>query len=298
MKKSGRHEEELPVFVWDLWYTCNYRCSYCFWELDRLWDKLAAHNRVLPPETWIAAWERVRARCGAVKIDIVGGEPLIYPGFGRLLSGLAENHALTITTNLSLPVGNLRELVSLVSPQCVRFNASFHPEFTSFESFTEKILLLKSSGYEPGVLMVAWPPLLPRMKGYGKQFADLGIPFTPMIFQGTWERRNYPGAYTETEKQSISELLGGPLRDEEIEYRLENRTTLGKLCHAGKEYANIKGTGEVFRCGQDAFRRRPMGNILDSGFALFEKPLPCQHENCSCQEFRYLDEILVKRHES
>ncbi|MDE1976056.1 MAG: hypothetical protein KGI84_02210 [Elusimicrobia bacterium] len=37
-------------FTWDLWYGCNYRCSYCWWEMDDLWADLAKKHLILPPE--------------------------------------------------------------------------------------------------------------------------------------------------------------------------------------------------------------------------------------------------------
>ena len=156
------------------------------------------------------------------------------------------------------------------------------------EEFLEKILFLKEAGYQPGVLFVTWPPLLGRLPALKKFFRDQDLPFSLMIFQGSWEGKQYPEAYTPAERTLLGGLTSG---EDENKYRLLRGKTRGKLCHAGRVYANVKGNGDVFRCGVDAFGRRPRGNIFDPDFRLHEEAMPCPYEKCSCQEFEYLDEL-------
>ena len=285
--------EGLLTFTWDLWYGCNYRCGYCWWEMDGLWDKLAAQHRILPPEDWLAVWAHIRAAHGDVRIDILGGEPLLYPRCDELLEGLSRLHTVQTTTNLALPLDRLDALLDRLSPERVHFNASFHPDFVSLDDFMARALRLQDRGFEPGVLVVTWPPLLERLPAWREAFVSRAIPFTPMVFQGRWQGRSYPETFTEGEKKLIASLMIDlAIKDAEVKYRLDRGATRGKLCHAGRVYANVKADGTVYRCGQDAFGRRPLGSIFDPGFRLPAEPQPCPYESCSCSEFRFLDEVM------
>ena len=286
-------EEHAPTFTWDLWYGCNYRCSYCWWEMEGLWEELAKTHRLLPPEDWVAAWGRVRERHGEARIDVLGGEPLAYPRAGELFEALAKLHRLVITTNLSPEPEKLEALARRLPPERAHFSASFHPEFTTLDAFLAKLLLLRAQGFRPAVLFVTWPPLLPRLAEYRQAFQGAGFPFSTMVFEGEHSGRRYPDAYTAPERALIAGAIGGEPshQDAERDYRLEARSTLGKPCHAGRAYANVKADGRVFRCGQDAFGRKPLGNLFDSDFRLLDAPRACPYERCSCLEFKYLDEL-------
>lgn len=288
-------DEYAPTFTWDLWYGCNYRCSYCWWEMEDLWEELAKTHRLLPPEDWAAAWGRVRQRHGEARIDVLGGEPLAYPRAGEVFEEISKLHRLVITTNLSPEPEKLDLLASRLSPERVHFSASFHPEFTTIDAFMKKLALLRARGFRPAVLFVTWPPLLPRLAEYRSAFQDAGYSFSTMVFQGEFSGRRYPDAYAPQERALIEGAIGGEpaQKDAERDYRLDARATLGKLCHAGRLYANVKADGRVFRCGQDAFGQAPLGDLFDDDFRLHDAPRPCPYERCSCLEFKYLDELRV-----
>ncbi|MCX5796120.1 MAG: radical SAM protein [Elusimicrobia bacterium] len=292
MPNAWRLSEGAVTFTWDLWYGCSYRCPYCWWELEGLWEKLAKQHRILPPAEWLAVWERIRAAHGDVRIDILGGEPLLYPRCDELLEGLSGLHFVQATTSLALPLDRLEALLGRLSPERVHFNASFHPDFTSLDDFLARLLRLKDRGFEPGALVVTWPPYLERLSAWSEAFRSRGIPFTPMVFQGRWQGRDYPESFTPQEKARIASLMNDTsVKDDEVRYRLERRSTKGKLCHAGRVYANVKADGTVYRCGQDAFGQKPLGSIFDPRFRLPAQAQPCPYESCSCSEFRFLDEV-------
>lgn len=276
-------------FTWDLWYACNYRCSYCWWELDGLWDKLAKKHKLLSPEQWAGVWRPILERYGEAKLDLLGGEPLLYPKAAELLRRLSELHRLQVTTNLSLERPALEAMVRPLSPERVHFNASYHPGFAPLEPFLEKALWLKAEGFDPAVSVVTWPPLLARLEELREAFLSRDIVFYVNVFQGAWEGRTYPEAFTPAQQSLLKRFTTG---EEENTYRLLRASTRGKLCHAGRIYANVKADGEVFRCGQDAFGRRSMGNLFEPGFSLHETAQPCPYERCSCLEFQFLDEVM------
>ncbi|OGS41668.1 MAG: hypothetical protein A2506_06565 [Elusimicrobia bacterium RIFOXYD12_FULL_66_9] len=140
---------------------------------------------------------------------------------------------------------------------------------------------------------MTWPPFLTRLAQLRDAFQEAGFPFSTMVFQGEHNGRRYPDAYTPEERRLIEGAIGGaPERQEaERDYRLDARSTRGKLCHAGRVYANVKADGRVFRCGQDAFGLKALGNLFDEDFRLHDAARPCPYERCSCLEFKYLDEL-------
>lgn len=283
------YNSDAPIsFTWDLWYSCNYRCSYCWFEMDNKWEEIAKLNKMLAPQEWVRIWNRIGAPYGGLRIDMLGGEPLYYPRIGELLEGLSRKNVLVVTTNLSPELNKLRAIISDLDPERVHFNVSFHPEFTDFDSFLERLTLLKDQKFDPGVLFVTYPPLLEKLPEYRKAFHERGFPFTLMIFQGMYKGKRYPEAFSGDKKEMIKKLT---VIEAETKYRLLRSSTKGKLCHAGTVYANVKGNGDVYRCGQDAFGLKRMGNILDPDFKLHDGPQPCPYEQCSCLEFKFLDEL-------
>jgi MoaA/NifB/PqqE/SkfB family radical SAM enzyme len=293
MSKDWRKTVFPATFTWDLWYFCNYRCSYCWFEAEKAWAELARRYPPLPVEKWVEAWERIHSLYGTVRIDVGGGEPLLFPRGDELFGALSRRHRLQITTNLSLPAAGLDRLLRAVTPDRVQFQASFHPEFSDLPAFLEKLAMLKTAGFSPSVLYVTWPPSVAKMGHYRDLFAKAGCLMTVMAFQGRWEGRNYPEAFTRDEQDFIASFLpSDELKISEVKYRLERRATSGKLCHSGRVYANLKPNGDLYRCGQ--VEAGPIGNIFDPEFRLYDAPKPCPYQHCSCQEFRYLDEVFVE----
>src|SRR5690348_16654968 len=78
----------LPVrratFAWDLHYSCNFRCPYCWYTVTG-WDELAKKNNYRPLAEWEAAWKRISDKYGRCQVRITAGEPFTYPGFVDLI---------------------------------------------------------------------------------------------------------------------------------------------------------------------------------------------------------------------
>jgi MoaA/NifB/PqqE/SkfB family radical SAM enzyme len=247
--------------------------------MEDLWSKLAATHRILPPEKWLEVWDRIHGLYGEARLDVIGGEPMRYPRAVELFAALSERHRVSITTNLSSSRDDLQALTDRAGPDRLHLAASYHPEFVG------KIRFLLEKGFEPHVTLVAWPPFFDRILEWRTLFRGMGVPFSTLVFQGTHDGKQYPAAYDADQLALLEETIPEPA---EVEYRLRQRRTLGKPCGAGHVYANVKGSGDVYRCGQDAFGHRPLGNIFDPAFRLHTEPQNCPYEHCSCGEFYFL----------
>ncbi len=271
-------------FVWDLWHGCNYRCSYCWF--DGQWEALAKKHLIIPPEDWIACWDRIFERYGSARLHVLGGEPLSYPGSLELFAGLARRHRLEIHSNLSAPLDYFRRLARTVQPGRVNLTGSFHPQFASLEHFIAAIDLLRDGGYRPSVCMVAYPPFLEVVREKRKFFMEQGLAVQVVPFTGRWEGRGYPEAYTSAERAALGGILATPGGGRQFE--LNDDRTFGKLCATGYIRAGVKSNGDVYRCSRDY--EHILGNIFDPGVKLFDAPRPCPAERCnnSCGERGFL----------
>ena len=86
-------------FSWDIHYKCNYNCPYCWWY--GRWVELKRDTVYPPLNHLLEIWADIYKRHGAIHIEMLGGEPFIYPNFNELIEELAKMHTINITTNLS-----------------------------------------------------------------------------------------------------------------------------------------------------------------------------------------------------
>lgn len=268
------------TFSWDIQYTCNYRCPYCWWH-DR-WQELAKLNRYLSVEEHVKYWANIYNKYGPVHIEVLGGEPFIYPNFKELIKELSKMHTLGITTNLST---NIEDFAMQIDSSRVKINPSFHPVFSSFDTFIKKIKFLKEKGFTSNVSYLAYPPQIRLIDYYRHKFDREGIPLAIMTFWGKYNGRDYPDGYTEGERNIIKDCLAE--RAGEKFQIIPKRDFKGKLCHAGQNYAVIQADGTVIRCGGSALNE-VIGNFFDENFKLLEGPSPCNSEFCRCNEWAFL----------
>lgn len=286
----GNQYHEGLSFTWDLLYICNYRCPYCWWDPN--WDKLERTYPMRPAEDWIRCWGRVHERYGMAKIDILGGEPFLYRDFPELIRRLTSWHRIELTSNLSVSRTGLERFLDPLSPERFHMNLSFHPHFAQIDDFLQKAEVVKARGFDPGVLVVSYPSYLDELPAIRQTFRASGFPFTTLVYRGEYNGRPYPEGFSSEQRLVISENIEaeGAQRASYKKYQLDRDRTLGRLCYTGHVYANVKPTGEVFRCGRDQTVLKPIGNIFDPDFRLSPGPTPCPFQNCSCQEYVYISE--------
>lgn len=263
-------------FAWDIHYKCNFRCPYC-WFFDN-WARQTKRNLYFTPRQWLAIWKKIFDRYGQVRIAITGGEPFLYPDFIELVRELSSLHIIKVTTNMS---GDIDRFVKEVSPARVYLDLNFHPAFVrDTDEFIRKTRLLHDSGFDAGVCYLAYPPQLGMLDFYRRRFQDSSVRFALAAFWGRYQGKQYPASYTDEEKEMIRPFLGDINR---IDYHLNSASPKGKTCNAGHKYANIQGDGRVVRCAQ--YADEPMGNIIESEFRLFDRPLPCGKDFCPGNEY-------------
>lgn len=267
-------------FNWDIHYSCNYRCSYCFFYGK--WEECSKGNTYPKLDELIKKWRHLYDLYGTCRIDFSGGEPSTYPNFIDLVDELSTNHLLRITTNLSFDV---QSFADRIAPKIINkgsdrvmLNPSFHPEFESLDIFIKKLRILKQYGFTMSVTYVAYPPHLGTMVEAKKQIENTGANFVVQPFRGTYNGKKYPEAYTEEEKKFLKNIFN--FESGVINYFVDNKIRKDKkLCRMGQMYGKIHPNGEVLRCCASGVER--IGNLFDHDFKMFEEPRYCEVE-CPC----------------
>jgi len=260
--------------TWNIHYSCNFRCKYCFFEGK--WEEYGKRNIYLKTDEWLKYWNRFYNKYGAFFLLLTGGEPFTYPDFLGLLKGLTK-----ITTHINISSNGSKDLEAFTEEfdsSKVSVSLSFQPEFDDFEKYKNRVLFMKEKGFKGCLNFVAYPPYLEKVDLYRREIKELGEELKIIPFIGEWNNKQYPPAYTQEEKKIIGITEG----------QLMEKRHKGKLCNAGRTSILIFPDGKVARCGQIG-ERHLLGNFLDENFKLLDKPMPCDVEYCPCDEGDVID---------
>lgn len=261
-------------FTWNIHWSCNYRCSYCFF--DQHWGEYGRRNVYKTVEEWVEHWRRIYDKYGRCYLTINGGEPFAYPNFVELIYQISKMHwHINITTNTSL---HLEEFVDRMDPVKVSLSVSFHPQHHTLDAFLERVRFLRERKANLGCInFVAWPPFLKDLSGYVEQFRSAGESLKVIPFVGAYQGVTYPDGYSGPEK----EILGM------VDDWMEHKRHRGMLCRAGHQSALLLPNGKVARCGQIG-DRYIIGDFFDPHFRLMDAPMPCDVDFCPCDEWKVI----------
>lgn len=271
----------LVQFSWNIHRKCNFRCPYCWWH-DK-WDEFEPD--VYPGlDKLVHAWKRIYDLYGKAHIDILGGEPSIYPQINEFLLELTKYHEIVITTNLS---GSFDKLLDMANEDQInnifRIAATFHPLFADIDTFLTKAKKIDSKINNFGVVYLAYPPQIKQINKYKNIFEKENLEFSLLTFWGEYNGKKYPESYTDEEKLLIG--LNVARRGDE-KFQTEPFNPNGKMCNAGHKYALIDPDGTVLSCGGAAVNLKK--NLFDPNFKLLEKPMICPSKSCPCNEWAFL----------
>jgi len=273
-------------FSWEIHRVCNFRCPYC-WHFGR-WEEFEKQNVYPGLDKLVSTWKRIYDLYGECNLDILGGEPSIYPQINELLLELVKYHRIAVTTNLS---GDFDKLVKDIPDNLVdriKIATTFHPMFAKLDEFLNKVKKIKK--IHRCVVYLAYPPHIKDLLKYKKIFEDNGLVFSVLTFWGMYDGKKYPDSYTDEEKKIIGISISARGGEK---FQTEPFIPTGKLCNAGHRYGSIQPDGKVLPCGGAAntVKMDFIGNIFDPDFKLLDKPMVCPAKTCPCNEWA---KLLVK----
>lgn len=280
-------------YFWMVMGRCNYRCPYCVYGLVPFDRRKVGYY--FSADQWVSGWKRLYERYGEGNIILTGGEPTLYPGFDEMVLALNQWYWLAFDTNLSWEKDKLADFLRRADPKKVRFEISFHPSQTETEPFLEKARMIHDAGFGYINRLVSYPALLPRLDEFREAFAARGLTFVVNPFQGEYEGRQYPQAYSDADRRLISgatvaieqEAANAPHK-EFVQQILDRESPKGRLCRSGYQHLRVEDDGTVYRCGEYAtLKWEPFGNFFDEGLSLWDEPRLCRSERCEW-EYRWL----------
>ena len=276
--------KKLVQFSWNIHRKCNFRCPYCWWH-DK-WNEFKP-DVYQDLDKLVHVWKRIYDLYGKVHIDILGGEPSIYPQINELLLEITKYHEIVVTTNLSGCFDKLLDTASTEQKNNIfRIAATFHPLFADIDTFLAKAKKYDSKISNFGVVYLAYPAQIKQIDKYKNIFEKEHLEFSLLTFWGTYNGKKYPYSYTDEEKKIIDKYVA---RRGNEKFQMEPFNSKGKLCNAGHKYALVEPDGRVLSCGGAAINLKK--NLFDPNFKLLEEPMACPSQTCPCNEWV---ELLVR----
>lgn len=257
---------------WHLTNRCNFFCTYCFPQIRAVLNRKSLDEP--EPAAIARAFEQFAGPC---LIHMSGGEPFLFPGFVELVERLAEQHYISINTNLSTTelVG---DFVAAVPPKRVsEIVAAVHVVERerlglSLADYASNFLNLERSGFPVKPLYVMHPAQFDRVESDLRTLAGLGVRKTQVkVFKGVFGGKEYPESYSEQERETLASI--GTEYDFTDAYLAGIRQSFkGLACTAGTSSFKVDVRGEVRRC---ATVPTSYGNLFDGSFQPDTAPRPC-----------------------
>ena len=274
---------------WALNKSCNFSCPYCFVSAR---EKRRAANRGHDVQEIVDAFNNSGKTW---LVHMSGGEPFLHTDFICLCKGLTEKHSISVNSNLSSSL--VYDFCEHIDPQRVSFvHCSLHiverERKNLVNDFIEKVKVLEQAKFNVFITQVMWPPVVETFRQVSDFFSKHGMCVRPKLFRGYYKGKEYPGSYSQIEKNTILDFMQMArenTRPDATERHINpdldrmwidgHVSFRGAPCLAGSRFVSIDLNGDIRRCGSDRTR---LGNIYRGEFDLLKEAHPCRARICGC----------------
>ena len=256
--------------LWPFANKCRAHCEYCL-----LGYTGGPRPRDWTPAQAVAGWQRIAAEHGPCYILFGGREPAEEL---PLLGAVLQHHYGSIASNCMFDVA---EFCDLIPPDRCELHPSFHPHlWRDLYEFLGKMAVLRGVGYRiPSVVLVGWPPYLPRWAEWVPRLRAAGYRTNLAPARNcTYEGRDLPEGYTPAERAILDSHVQPVLFTPEEEICKPG----GVVCAAGHAAFAVMADGTIERCTQVSGAMGPQTLFSEDGLHLLDAPLPCGETCCVC----------------
>lgn len=276
-----------PVFehkylTWECTTWCNYACTYCppechsgkyRWPNEQQTENLIQYIKEFRQDKTLV-------------LDIMGGEPTLWPGFRNFCNYVGEFSVITFSSNGSRTARWWRKFEAPIG----HLLFSFHPENADIDHYVEMLNEIHNK-YKVTVLILYHP----EYKSYCQQVFDRLTQGDLNI--GVSMKRIWGQEYTSEEEQELKQTkwIGGKSMDSRLWIDMkvdgqivnkdhflkeERNKFLGWECNLGENYRYIRADGSVW--GASCKVGWSLGNVYDDQIIAQPRPIVCGVERCDC----------------
>lgn len=276
---------------------CNFRCSYC--------SELHNSGEHRWPQDWkpyLDLIEKQKQRTRYIHIEILGGEPTLWPEFHEFIESLSdENVFVEWGTNGSR---TLRYWESFKEQRAFA-SFSWHSEHADDDHFYRAVEIMQHKASINCSLMVL-PDNFGRAVALYDRLKELSVEVTPRFTRKSIHRPELFD-YTDEQRAWITSSYSNRMRPFGIRWKIPQNLHfdgerikfmnvvdqglnrfLGFECKAGITRLYVEPNGRLKRCSKDVGGY--LGNILTGEYILPDEPIRCTKEYCTCK----LDAVIEK----
>ena len=276
-----------------LTFRCNYDCSYCIsHDINHplITDSAKKISNALN-------YVNDLYNKNNVKLNILGGEPLLYKDLLKIINNLDDNIQAKITTNLSVSLDYIKKNFTILNNK-LQIRASYHAEYTDPDIFIEKILYLHSLKYDikSPVAIHYDKDLFNKSLYVLDSLKELAIPILLLkmgeknqIFGNHYSYSKYQLNKIEKYSKSLDKTFKAVYDNETFYYSYydiisQNKDNFkGMKCYAGHERIHIKENGDVYPSACFLKTSVRLGNIFKKTVKKPNAFVTCPFTFCRCQ---------------
>lgn len=253
-------------------FKCNYRCPYCDQGIDKT-DYQSADNEVCD-----SIIDFVKKYDKTIILQLVGGEPTIHPRFIDIVTTIAKSgNYFQTCTNFSKPIEYWEKLVEILQDKLCRLQVSYHPtQIKDKQEFIQKLLRFNEIKHKDTQFILAsvltetnYNDILDLQEKLKNSDIKLELQ----------HERDTKGNFLEY-NDKLKNLLQKSFHIEGMD-KIQNNSSYGIECSAGKNFITIGPDGNIGRCYQAPNSYYCLGNITTK-FKLYKHNIPCMCEKCYC----------------
>ncbi len=268
---------------------CNFSCSYCTPT-----NYGGTHKWPSETKSYLDFLGRIRQRNKYLIVDLLGGEPTLWPQFQSLVNEICDDNThVDFSTNASRPLQYWRDFKG----GNFTISMSWHHEQCDDEHFLNVAKIFQDKA-TVNVLLLVVPENFERAKRMMDRLDGLSIDASPKFVTKTIGLDEYMD-YTPEQKEWIQTAGFVNARRATRSWKLSNDIFFNKKnmrwtrmltegtnnfegwrCSAGIRRFYVTVAGDIFRCVKHV--GGSLGNVFGS-YSLPDDPIICNQRACGCK---------------